>query len=224
MSSHAERRAASARVTRALAFGMVAVNRAKITGAPIPFGGFKQSGLGREGSRHGMEAFTELKYVCLDWADRHRLRIRVHDSCVPCECVDIEEINDMLTNDQLALWDRDHFFHPSTHMAPACARRDPLAHHHRRRRRLHRGPRRQAQPRRLRRPLLRQCRLRPPRDRRCDRRRRRSELAYYHAYVGHGTEASITLAKMIIDRAPKGMSQGLLRPRPVRTPTRPTSS
>ncbi|TYR29813.1 aspartate aminotransferase family protein [Mesorhizobium microcysteis] len=33
------------------------------------------------------------------------------------------------------------------------------------------------------------------------------ELAYYHAYVGHGTEASITLAKMIIDRAPEGMSR-----------------
>jgi L-2,4-diaminobutyrate transaminase len=33
------------------------------------------------------------------------------------------------------------------------------------------------------------------------------ELAYYHAYVGHGTEASITLAKMIIDRAPKHMSR-----------------
>ncbi|MBT9384327.1 aspartate aminotransferase family protein [Pseudooceanicola sp. CBS1P-1] len=33
------------------------------------------------------------------------------------------------------------------------------------------------------------------------------ELAYYHAYVGHGTEASITLAKMVLDRAPKGMSK-----------------
>lgn len=33
------------------------------------------------------------------------------------------------------------------------------------------------------------------------------ELAYYHAYVGHGTEASITLAKMILDRAPAGMSK-----------------
>lgn len=33
------------------------------------------------------------------------------------------------------------------------------------------------------------------------------ELAYYHAYVGHGTEASITLAKMIVDRAPEGMSR-----------------
>jgi L-2,4-diaminobutyrate transaminase len=33
------------------------------------------------------------------------------------------------------------------------------------------------------------------------------ELAYYHSYVGHGTEASITLAKMVLDRAPKGMSK-----------------
>ncbi|MCB2136323.1 MAG: aldehyde dehydrogenase family protein, partial [Rhodobacteraceae bacterium] len=49
-------------------FGMVAVNRTKVTGAPIPFGGMKQSGLGREGSRLGMEEFTEIKYVCRDWA------------------------------------------------------------------------------------------------------------------------------------------------------------
>jgi aspartate-semialdehyde dehydrogenase len=56
------------RVTRALQFGMVAVNRTKVTGAPIPFGGFKQSGLGREGARLGMEAFMEVKYVCRDWA------------------------------------------------------------------------------------------------------------------------------------------------------------
>ncbi|WP_372572574.1 NAD-dependent succinate-semialdehyde dehydrogenase [Ruegeria jejuensis] len=56
------------RVTRALQFGMVAVNRTKVTGAPIPFGGTKQSGLGREGARLGMEEFTEIKYVCRDWA------------------------------------------------------------------------------------------------------------------------------------------------------------
>jgi len=56
------------RASRALQFGMVAVNRTKVTGAPIPFGGMKQSGLGREGSRIGMEAFTEVKYVCRDWA------------------------------------------------------------------------------------------------------------------------------------------------------------
>lgn len=56
------------RLTRALQFGMVAVNRTKVTGAPIPFGGTKQSGLGREGARLGMEEFTTIKYVCRDWA------------------------------------------------------------------------------------------------------------------------------------------------------------
>ncbi|HEV7276637.1 MAG TPA: NAD-dependent succinate-semialdehyde dehydrogenase [Devosiaceae bacterium] len=55
------------RASRALQYGMVAVNRTKVTGAPIPFGGFKQSGIGREGARLGMEAFTEVKYVCRDW-------------------------------------------------------------------------------------------------------------------------------------------------------------
>ncbi|TVS16912.1 MAG: NAD-dependent succinate-semialdehyde dehydrogenase [Gammaproteobacteria bacterium] len=55
------------RVGRALKFGMVAVNRTKVTGAPIPFGGVKQSGLGREGGRLGMEEFTEIKYFCRDW-------------------------------------------------------------------------------------------------------------------------------------------------------------
>ena len=56
------------RISRALQFGMVAVNRTKVTGAPIPFGGTKQSGLGREGARNGMEEFMEIKYVCRDWA------------------------------------------------------------------------------------------------------------------------------------------------------------
>lgn len=54
-------------LTRELKFGMVAVNRTSVTGAPIPFGGMKQSGLGREGSRLGMEAFTEVKYVCRNY-------------------------------------------------------------------------------------------------------------------------------------------------------------
>jgi aspartate-semialdehyde dehydrogenase len=57
-----------ARMSAALEFGMVAVNRTKITGAPVPFGGMKQAGLGREGSRHGMEAYTDIKYVCRDIA------------------------------------------------------------------------------------------------------------------------------------------------------------
>lgn len=55
------------RMTRALQYGMVAVNRTKVTGAPIPFGGMKQSGIGREGARQGLEAFTEIKYICRDW-------------------------------------------------------------------------------------------------------------------------------------------------------------
>lgn len=57
------------RLSRALQFGMVAVNRTKVTGAPIPFGGMKQSGLGREGANAGMRAFMDIKYVCRDWAD-----------------------------------------------------------------------------------------------------------------------------------------------------------
>ncbi len=56
------------RASRALKYGMVAVNRTKVTGAPIPFGGMKQSGIGREGARQGMEAFMDVKYVCRDWA------------------------------------------------------------------------------------------------------------------------------------------------------------
>ncbi|WP_119459436.1 NAD-dependent succinate-semialdehyde dehydrogenase [Rhodospirillaceae bacterium SYSU D60014] len=53
------------RLIAGLDYGMVAVNRVKMTGAPVPFGGVKQSGLGREGSRHGLEEYTEIKYVCL---------------------------------------------------------------------------------------------------------------------------------------------------------------
>jgi aspartate-semialdehyde dehydrogenase len=56
------------RLSRALQYGMVAVNRTKVTGPPIPFGGVKQSGLGREGGRFGLEQFTEIKYVCRDWS------------------------------------------------------------------------------------------------------------------------------------------------------------
>lgn len=53
------------RLTERLEYGMVGVNTASFTGPPIPFGGWKQSGLGREGSRHGMAEFMELKYVCI---------------------------------------------------------------------------------------------------------------------------------------------------------------
>jgi aspartate-semialdehyde dehydrogenase len=53
------------RCADALEYGMVAINAVQLTGAPIPFGGMKHSGLGREGSRHGVDEFTELKYVCV---------------------------------------------------------------------------------------------------------------------------------------------------------------
>lgn len=52
------------RVSEALEYGMVGVNTASFTGPPIPFGGWKQSGLGREGSRHGLAEFMEPKYLC----------------------------------------------------------------------------------------------------------------------------------------------------------------
>lgn len=57
------------RLTRSLEFGMVAVNGVKMTGPPIPFGGLKQSGLGREGGKAGIDEFLETKYVCLNTLD-----------------------------------------------------------------------------------------------------------------------------------------------------------
>ena len=56
------------RVAEALETGMVGLNQGGVSNPAAPFGGVKQSGLGREGSRHGIEAFTDLKYVCLDAA------------------------------------------------------------------------------------------------------------------------------------------------------------
>ncbi|WP_366555997.1 succinate-semialdehyde dehydrogenase [Aquibaculum sediminis] len=53
------------RVADALQYGMVGANTPKFTGASIPFGGMKQSGLGREGSRHGLDDYSEIKYLCL---------------------------------------------------------------------------------------------------------------------------------------------------------------
>jgi succinate-semialdehyde dehydrogenase/glutarate-semialdehyde dehydrogenase len=53
------------RVAEALDYGIVGVNTGLISTAEAPFGGVKQSGLGREGSRYGIEDYLELKYVCL---------------------------------------------------------------------------------------------------------------------------------------------------------------
>lgn len=52
------------RISENIEYGMVGINTASFTGSPIPFGGWKQSGLGREGSRHGIQEYMELKYVC----------------------------------------------------------------------------------------------------------------------------------------------------------------
>ncbi len=53
------------RVAEALEYGMVGVNVGLIANEVAPFGGVKQSGIGREGSRYGIEEYLEIKYVCL---------------------------------------------------------------------------------------------------------------------------------------------------------------
>ena len=53
------------RVSEALEYGMVGINTGIISTEVAPFGGIKQSGLGREGSHHGMEDYLEMKYLCL---------------------------------------------------------------------------------------------------------------------------------------------------------------
>ena len=52
------------RVAEALEYGMVGINTGLISTEVAPFGGVKQSGLGREGSRHGMDDYLEMKYIC----------------------------------------------------------------------------------------------------------------------------------------------------------------
>jgi succinate-semialdehyde dehydrogenase/glutarate-semialdehyde dehydrogenase len=52
------------RVSEALEYGMVGVNAGILSHEIAPFGGIKQSGIGREGSRHGIEEYLEMKYVC----------------------------------------------------------------------------------------------------------------------------------------------------------------
>jgi succinate-semialdehyde dehydrogenase/glutarate-semialdehyde dehydrogenase len=53
------------RVSEALEYGMVGINVGILATEHVPFGGVKQSGLGREGSSHGMEDYVEMKYLCL---------------------------------------------------------------------------------------------------------------------------------------------------------------
>ncbi|MBO8631122.1 aldehyde dehydrogenase family protein, partial [Staphylococcus aureus] len=52
-------------VSEALEYGLVGINEGIISTEVAPFGGVKQSGLGREGSKYGMDEYLEIKYVCL---------------------------------------------------------------------------------------------------------------------------------------------------------------
>ena len=112
----------------------------------------------------------------------------------------------MLKNDQLDQWDRDNFFHPSTHLAQHARGESPS--------RVIKTASGVYIEDRDGNKLLdafaglycvnvgygRQEIAEAIAD-------QASELAYYHSYVGHGTEASITLSKMILDRAPANMSK-----------------
>ena len=49
---------------------MVGINTGRMSSDAAPFGGIKQSGIGREGSRHGLEDYLEMKYLCIGASDR----------------------------------------------------------------------------------------------------------------------------------------------------------
>jgi succinate-semialdehyde dehydrogenase/glutarate-semialdehyde dehydrogenase len=54
-------------VAEALEAGMIGINRGVVSDPAAPFGGVKQSGLGREGGHDGLLEFTETKYIAVDW-------------------------------------------------------------------------------------------------------------------------------------------------------------
>ena len=53
------------RVAEALEYGMIGINEGMISNAAAPFGGMKSSGIGREGSKYGMDEYLEIKYLCM---------------------------------------------------------------------------------------------------------------------------------------------------------------
>ncbi|PWE27140.1 aspartate aminotransferase family protein [Pararhodobacter marinus] len=112
----------------------------------------------------------------------------------------------MLTNDQLAQWDRESFFHPSTHLGQFARGEAPQ-------RIVTGGEGVYITDRDGNRLLdgfagLYCVNVGYGRREVTDAiAKQAGELSYYHAYVGHGTEASITLSKMVMDRAPEGMSK-----------------
>lgn len=112
----------------------------------------------------------------------------------------------MLTNDTLGQWDRENFFHPSTHLAKHARGEMPT--------RVISGAKGVYIEDRDGNKLLDafaglycvnvgygRAEIAEAISKQAH------ELAYYHSYVGHGTEASITLAKMVLDRAPENMSK-----------------
>jgi succinate-semialdehyde dehydrogenase / glutarate-semialdehyde dehydrogenase len=58
------------RVAEGLEYGMIGINTGLISTETVPFGGVKQSGLGREGSHYGIDEFLEVKYLCFGGLDR----------------------------------------------------------------------------------------------------------------------------------------------------------
>ena len=58
------------RVSEGIEYGMVGVNETAITSDIIPFGGVKESGMGREGSKYGVEDYIESKYICMGGLDK----------------------------------------------------------------------------------------------------------------------------------------------------------
>ena len=54
------------RVGEALEYGMIGINTGAISSEVAPFGGIKSSGLGREGSKYGIDDYLEIKYMCMD--------------------------------------------------------------------------------------------------------------------------------------------------------------
>ncbi len=58
------------RVSEALEYGMVGINEGMISNEAAPFGGVKESGMGREGSKYGIEDYMEVKYLCMGGLDR----------------------------------------------------------------------------------------------------------------------------------------------------------
>jgi succinate-semialdehyde dehydrogenase/glutarate-semialdehyde dehydrogenase len=55
------------RVSEKLEFGMIGLNRGLVSDPAAPFGGVKQSGLGREGAHEGLMEFTEAQYISVTW-------------------------------------------------------------------------------------------------------------------------------------------------------------